>query len=71
MSRETFETHRFQTKTLAVIEHANAIIGEYEANGFVLTLRQLFYQLVSRSLIANKQATRSSGAPLRTRVGRG
>ena len=56
MSRETFETHRFQTKTLALIEHANAIIGEYEANGFVLTLRQLFYQLVSRSLIANKQA---------------
>ena len=38
-----------------LIEHANAIIGDYQASDFVLTLRQLFYQLVSRSLIANKQ----------------
>jgi hypothetical protein len=56
MSRETFEAHRFQTRTVAQIEHANAIIGEYQVRGFTLTLRQLFYQLVSRSLIANKQA---------------
>ncbi len=55
MSRETFEGRSFQTKTLSLIADANGIIGDYQARNFVLTLRQLFYQLVSRSLIANKQ----------------
>ena len=56
MSLETFESFRFQAKTLSVIEQANAIIKEYLALGFVLTLRQLFYQFVSRALIENLQA---------------
>jgi hypothetical protein len=55
MTCETFEPRRFQAKTMAVIEQANAIIGEYQAQGFVLTLRQLYYQFVSRTLIENDQ----------------
>jgi hypothetical protein len=51
--REQFKTFNFQAKTLVVIEQANAIIAEYLAQGFVLTLRQLFYQFVSRALIEN------------------
>lgn len=34
----------------------NEIIEEYQAQGYVLTLRQLYYQLVSRDIIPNKQA---------------
>jgi hypothetical protein len=34
----------------------NEIIEEYKAGGYVLTLRQLYYQLVSRDIIPNKQA---------------
>jgi len=33
----------------------NAIIDEYAAGGYVLTLRQLYYQLVSRDIIPNEQ----------------
>ena len=40
----------------ALIDQANDIIAEYEFAGFVLTLRQLFYQFVARDLLANKQA---------------
>lgn len=38
---------------LAII---NDIITEYQKQGYTLTLRQLYYQLVSRDIIPNKQA---------------
>ncbi len=41
---------------MAVIETANEIIDEYSRMGFDLTLRQLYYQFVSRDLIPNKQS---------------
>lgn len=44
---------RFGAKTSAMIANANAIIEEYEAQGFELTLRQLYYQFVARDLIPN------------------
>lgn len=37
---------------LAII---NKIIEDYQSQGYVLTLRQLYYQLVSRDIIPNKQ----------------
>lgn len=37
------------------MKKCNEVIREYQAQGFVLTLRQLYYQLVSRDVIANKQ----------------
>jgi hypothetical protein len=40
---------------LEIIEHANTILAEYEAQGYNLTLRQLYYQFVARGLIANEQ----------------
>src|SRR4030042_6235588 len=45
---------RFNEKTLQVIWKANQIIEEYQAKGFSLTLRQLYYQFVARDLIPNK-----------------
>ncbi len=53
MTCELFAEIKFQAKTLATIEQANAILEEYAGQGFTLTLRQLFYQFVARSLIAN------------------
>jgi hypothetical protein len=53
MARETFIPYKPQAATLAMIEQANAIIAEYQADGLRLTLRQLFYQFVARALLPN------------------
>jgi hypothetical protein len=56
MPTEAFESPKLQAKTVAVIGKANGIVAEYQALGFVLTLRQLYYQFVARDLIANTLA---------------
>jgi hypothetical protein len=55
MPKIAYITKRFNSKALGTIEMANKIIVEYEAQGFSLTLRQLYYQFVSRDLIPNSQ----------------
>jgi hypothetical protein len=54
MAREAFVQINFQAKTRAVIEQANDILAEYAAQGFIMTLRQLYYQFVSRDLLVNQ-----------------
>jgi hypothetical protein len=54
MAREVFILWKPHAATLIVVEQANAIIDEYLDQGFKLTLRQLFYQFVSRALLENK-----------------
>jgi hypothetical protein len=51
--KEVFIQYQPRAATLAVIDQANTIIDEYFAQGFTLTLRQLFYQFVSRALLEN------------------
>jgi hypothetical protein len=46
---------RFSSSSRKIIAKANEIIAEYEAQGFDLTLRQLYYQFVARDLIKNTQ----------------
>ncbi len=46
----------FSARSLDVIDRANEILEEYERQGYDLTLRQLFYQFVSRALIPNRDA---------------
>ena len=41
---------RFQQKSLERIEAVNSILTEYEAQGYQMTIRQLFYQMVSRKI---------------------
>lgn len=53
MSTQAYKTFRFMRGTKALIANVNAIIEEYRAQGYVLTVRQVFYQLVSRDLIPN------------------
>jgi len=48
-----YEHKQFSRASEAKIEQANAIIAEYQAQGFSLTLRQLYYQHVARGLIPN------------------
>jgi hypothetical protein len=53
MPKIAYTEGRMRADGLAVVEQANAIIADYQAQGFTLTLRQLYYQFVSRDLIAN------------------
>jgi hypothetical protein len=53
MPKIKYKHMRFSPRVLAMIETCNGIIGEYEKIGLTLTLRQLYYQLVSRAIIPN------------------
>ena len=55
MPRIEYVAKRFGAASKALIDKANTIIAEYQAQGFEMTLRQLYYQLVSRDLLPNKQ----------------
>lgn len=44
----------FSQRSLALIAAANRIIGDYTAQGYNLTLRQLYYQFVARDLLPNR-----------------
>lgn len=48
-------THRFNSTSLNLLDLANEVITEYAEQGFDLTLRQLYYQLVARDYIPNSQ----------------
>ena len=51
--KERFIHKKFQMSSLVLIDAANSIIDEYNAKGYILTLRQLYYQFVARGLIEN------------------
>lgn len=51
-----YQATNFREKTLRIIDQANEIIEEYSAEGYDLTLRQLYYQFVARDIIPNKQS---------------
>lgn len=52
--RIAYEEWNPSPKSLAVVMTANEIIDEYRADGYVLTLRQLYYQFVARGLLKNE-----------------
>ena len=45
--------HKFRASSRLIVDQANDIIEEYQADGFELTLRQLYYQFVARDMIPN------------------
>ena len=53
--KETFIDVNFRQSSLDQIELCNRIIRQYQGQGFRLTLRQLYYQLVSRDIIPNTE----------------
>jgi hypothetical protein len=50
-----YQDCKFRPDSLAIIKQANVIIAAYAAQGFTLTLRQLYYQFVARGYLANVQ----------------
>ena len=55
MPKICYRPKKFNDDRKDKIAKANAIIAEYRAQGFELTLRQLYYQFGSRDFIANNQ----------------
>jgi hypothetical protein len=55
MPKIEYQSINFKPATLALIELCETILDEYAAAGYDMTLRQLYYQLVSRDIIPNKQ----------------
>jgi hypothetical protein len=53
MAKRTFKSVRFSEKSLGLIENCNTIIADYQSQGLRLTLRQLYYQLVTKNIIPN------------------
>lgn len=65
MPKIQYKEFNFRNSTLSIIEDANIIIADYQAQGFDLTLRQLYYQFISRDLfpdtwIDNKTGSKNS-----------
>lgn len=54
----------FRPHNLRMIEDINTIIEEYQAAGYILTVRQLYYQLVSRDIIENTMRSYQNAARL-------
>lgn len=51
--KQSFKEINFKPETLALIEQCTGIVLDYQQQGLRLTLRQLYYQLVSRNIIRN------------------
>ena len=54
MAKVKFRDIHLSKSNLERLALINSIIEEYQDDGYVLTLRQLYYQLVSRDIISNK-----------------
>lgn len=60
--KEEFISKKFSNRSLTLIEHANVIIEDYMEMGYQLTLRQLYYQFVSRDLLPREWADKQTGS---------
>ena len=55
MPKIKYISKRFAKSSRLLMAQAQEIVSEYEQQGYDLTLRQLYYQFVSRDYLANKQ----------------
>ncbi len=55
MPKIQYKEIAFKQKSLDLIELVNSVIDEYRAQGYELTLRQAYYQLVARGYIENNE----------------
>ncbi len=53
--KQCFVEKRFRQESLDLIKKINRIIEEYQEQGYELTLRQVYYQLVARAYIPNNE----------------
>ena len=55
MPKIEYINKRFRTDSLSLINKINEVIADYEAQGYSLTLRQVYYQMVARAIIENNE----------------
>lgn len=55
MPKIEYISKKFRVDSLSLIEQINSVIANYQAQGFNLTLRQVYYQLVVRAIIPNNE----------------
>jgi len=55
MAKIPYILKKFKSRSRDTINAATRVIDEYMEQGYVLTLRQLYYQLVARGIIPNEQ----------------
>jgi hypothetical protein len=55
MATEAYRSFRFGRQTEELISLMNGIVEDYLKQGFTLTVRQLYYQLVARAVVENTE----------------
>lgn len=55
MPKQKYTDIQFRGRSLELIQLVNSVIEEYDAQGYELTLRQVYYQLVARGYIPNNE----------------
>ena len=55
MPKIEYVTKNFRRDSLTLIDKINRVIDDYAAQGYSLTLRQVYYQLVARDIIPNTE----------------
>jgi hypothetical protein len=53
--KQAYIPKRFHESSLTLIATMNAIADDYRRQGFKLSVRQMFYQLVTRNEVANSE----------------
>lgn len=53
--KKAFTEIRFRSESRRVLDHALDVIQRYEAEGYKLSLRQLYYQLVAANVVENTE----------------
>jgi|SRR5882757_1678431 len=53
--KQFYVDRKFRADSLALIKMMSGVLEDYRRQGFVLTLRQLYYQLVSRNVVPNTE----------------
>lgn len=53
--KATYIKKRFGQEALSLIETINGILDDYRSQGYDLSLRQLYYQLVSKNIVPNEE----------------
>lgn len=55
MPKIAYKEKRFRSDKLELIGLVNGVVDEYDAQGYSLTLRQVYYQMVARDIIPNNE----------------
>lgn len=55
MPKIIYTVKRFKSESSTLISLVNTVISDYQAQGFSLTLRQVYYQMVARGIIPNNE----------------